>query len=94
MEVDKPPSKKDEQEIQQQFVDQPIPLPPTIWQSKARKMNGIWIGSKHNNVKVASQKKITKLINAQAEKDRLTLLTNPKQKVTYKTPKSCKTPQL
>ena len=54
----------------------------------------MWIGNKHNHVKVASQKQITKLINAQAERDQNTLLTTPKQKVTYKTPNSRKNPQL
>ena len=87
IEVEEPRSKEDEQKIQQHLMDQLIPQPPTLRQSKARKMNGMWIGSKHNHAKVVSQKQITKIINAQAEKDQMTLLTTSKQKVTYKTPK-------
>ena len=54
----------------------------------------MWIGSKRNNVKVALRKRITKLINAQAEKDRLALLTISQKKVTHKTSKSRETPKL
>ena len=79
MEVEEPPSEEKEQEKQQHLINQPIPLPPTQRQSKARKMNDMWIGSKQNHVKVASRKDITKLINAQAENDRQALLTIPKK---------------
>ena len=68
MEVDEPPSKEEKQEIQQRRVNQPIPLPPTLRQSKARKINGMWIGSNRKNIKVTSQEKITKLTDAQAER--------------------------
>ena len=94
MEVEEPPSEENEQEQQQKLLNQPIPVLPTQQQSKARKMNGMWIGSKHNNAKVASRKRMTKLINAQAENDRQDLLAMPKQKVTCKTPNSRKNPQL
>ena len=60
----KPPSEENEQKKQQRLMNQPIPIPPTQRQSKAKQMTGMWIGGKRNHVKVASQKRITKLINA------------------------------
>jgi hypothetical protein len=64
MEVEEPPVEESEEQKRQRLVSQPIPLPPPQRQTKARKMDGMWIGSKRNNVKVASRKRITKLINA------------------------------
>ena len=56
-------------------------------------MNGMWIGSKCNNVKVASTKRITKLINAQAEIDRKAMATIQKQKISNNHSNSSKNPQ-
>ena len=57
-------------------------------------MNGMWIGSKRNNVKVAARRRITKLINAQADIDRNATVTMQKQKVSKSIPNSRENPQL
>ena len=57
-------------------------------------MNGMWIGSKRNNVKVASRKRITKLINAQADRDRKATVTMQKQSISQTIPNSRENPQL
>ena len=94
MEVEKPPVEETEEQKRQQLVSQPIPLPPPRRQTKVRKMNGMWIGSKRNNVKVASRKRITKLINAQADIDRKATVTMQKQKISKSIPNSRENPQL
>ena len=52
------------------------------------------IGSKRNNVKVASRKRITKLINAQEDMDRKATVTMQKQKISKIIPNSRENPQL
>ena len=75
MEVEEPQDEESEQLKHQQLISQLIPLPPPLQESKARKMNGVWISNKRNNIKVASQMRITKLINAQIEMDRKAMVT-------------------
>ena len=75
-----------EKEIEK--ISRLIPLPIPQRQSKARKMNGTWIGSKGNNDKVASKKRITKLTNVQFEQDRTALANSPTVKQSYKTPQA------
>ena len=57
-------------------------------------MNGMWIGSKCKTVKVASQKRITKLINVQVEMDWQATATIQKQKISNNSSNPCENPQL
>ena len=53
--------------------------PPSRWW-KSRKSYGALIGSKRNDVRVASRKRVQKLIDKQAAKDKLLLLRNQVKK--------------
>ena len=75
-------------EKESNVIAQPIFLPPPQRKSKVQKINGMWIGSKRNNIKVASKKRITKLINLQFDQNKEALLNNPMAKPSYKTPQA------
>ena len=54
--------------------------------SKARKVNGVLIGSRRNNAKNASQEGIHCLIDAKLKRDILLMLTTPRERLVYSNP--------